>query len=780
MAMTSKPTRVSSSPLFRVGALASAIAAAVPVMAQDSEGRQLEEVVVTAQRRAESMQDVPVAVTAATSEDLAMAQVDSIANIQQISSSIKFDVTNSAANSANIMIRGIGTVGNSRAFEGAVGVFVDGVYRTRAGQAMQNWLDIGGLEILRGPQGTLFGKNTSAGALILNSVAPTTDAVTLDYEMSAGNYGKQMVRGAANVPLSDDFAVRVAGLWGQQDGYIEDPNGGNYNERSPRALKAQLLYEPSDTFSAQLIADWSDEENNCCYGQLDVVDGPMQPFIDGVLIPARGLQGPSDDFEDYEQVLSGDTDQNINDQGAVLKLRWDLASGQTVNSVTSYRDWSISQWNMDADFTGANILVINESLNTELFSQEFTLNGMVDSFGPFVGADYVAGIYYAKEDIAAHHELEWGDQAQMYFDAYLGALGIPAGYADASEGQWSNADMPADSTTYAAFTHWNLDVTEKFGLTLGARYSRDEKEGAMVRNYFSPAPTTVFRLLQVQPGPEYRDTFEDSALSGTLAARFQIDDSMMAYASYSRGYKAGGVNIDNTAAGTLVNNPEEVPGAVPLDPTYKSEFVDGYELGLKSEYAGGSARSNVALFYNDISDLQIAQFIGTQFTIDNAPEATAYGLEVENQFLLNDVLSLNFDITHIADASFGRDPVLGALSDREFAHAPEWAGNLALSLDQPVSNALTLFGRVGVNYSTELYTNTSNDFMRGNQGEVAANIGLRSEVSGWTLAAWCQNCSDERYVTQHFNSPLQGPAGSDANGYVSAPLTYGVTLRGAF
>ena len=772
MAMNSKPNT-----LFRVSAMASAIAAAVPVMAQESDERQLEEVVVTAQRRAESMQDVPVAVTAATAEDLAMAQVDSIANIQQISSSIKFDVTNSAANSANIMIRGIGTVGNSRAFEGAVGVFVDGVYRTRAGQAMQNWLDIGGLEILRGPQGTLFGKNTSAGALILNSVTPTLDAVTLDYEVTGGNYGKQMVRGAANMPVTDDLAVRIAGLWGQQDGFIEDPNGGNYNERAPRALKAQFLYEPSDTFSAQLIADWSDESNNCCYGQIDVVDGPLQGFINEVLIPARGLEAPSDNFDDYEQVLSGPTDQDIQDQGVVLKMRWELASGNSINSVTAYRDWSISQWGMDGDFSGANVLIISENLSTEMVSQEFTYNGVVDAFGPFSGADYVAGVYFAREDIDAHHEMEWGDQAQAYFDVFLSALNVPPGTADASAGLWSDLDMPADGRTYAAFTHWNLDVTEKFGLTVGARYSMDEKNGAMVRNYFYPAPNSAFRFLQVQPGPEYDESFEDSAVSGTLAAKYRISDDMMAYASYSRGYKSGGVNIDNTAAGTRLNNPEEIPGAVPLDPSYKSEFVDGYELGLKSEYAGGRARTNVALFYNEMSDLQIAQFINNQFTIDNAPEATAYGLELENEFLLSNAFALNFDITHIANAEFGNDDVLGTLAERDFAHAPEWAGNLSLSLDQPLSNALSLFGRVGVNYSTELYTNTSNNHMRGNQGEVAASLGVRSDASGWTLAAWCQNCSDERYVTQHFNSPLQG---DDSNGYVSAPRTYGVTLRGAF
>lgn len=764
--------------LFRFSAIATAVAATLPAMAQqDGGGRQLEEVVVTAQRRAESMQEVPVAVTAATAEDLQMAQVDSIAGIEQISSSIKFDVTNSAANSANIMIRGIGTVGNSRAFEGAVGVFIDGVYRTRAGQAMQNWLDIGGLEILRGPQGTLFGKNTSAGALILNSVAPDPDAVALDYEVGFGSYGKQMVRGAANLPVSDNLAVRIAGLWGEQDGYIEDPNGGDYNERKPRALKAQFLYQPSDTFSAHLIADWSDEENNCCYGQVDVIDGPMQPFIDTVLIPARGLEAPSADFDDYEQVLSGATDQGIEDGGVVLRMRWDLASGNTLKSVTGYRDWSISQWNMDGDFTGANILIINESLSTEMLSQEFTLEGDLGSVGPFAGADYVAGVYMAKEDIEAHHELGWGDQAQAYFDVYLGAAGIPAGVADASPGIWSDIDMPAESTSYAAFTHWNLDVTDDFGLTLGVRYSEDDKSGAMVRNNFTESPTAVFRLLRVQPGPVYSDDFGDSAISGTLAARYHLSADAMAYASYSRGYKAGGVNIDNTAAGTLDNNPEEVPGAVPQDPTYKSEFVDGYELGLKSEYLGGRARSNLALFYNEMTDLQIAQFIGTAFTIDNAPEATAYGVELENEFLLSDAFTLSFDLTHIAEAKFGDAPLLGALADRDFAHAPEWAGNLALSLDQPLTDSLDLFGRLGLNYSTELYTNTSNDYMRDAESQLAATLGVRPAGGGWSLAAWCQNCSDARYVTQHFNSPLQGP---DSNGYVSVPRTYGLTLRGAF
>lgn len=758
-------------------ALAAAIAAAVPSAVSAQEARQLEEVVVTAQRREENLQEVPVAVTAVTGDELAAAQVDSIANIQQISSSTRFAVVNSAANSANIVIRGIGTVGNSRAFEGAVGVFVDGVYRTRAGQAMQNWLDMESLEILRGPQGTLFGKNTSAGALILNSKAPTTDDFSVDYEVGVGNYGNQLVRGATNVPISDKAAMRVAAIWGSEDGYIEDPNGGEYNGREPRGAKIQFLYEPSETFSSRLIIDWFDEQNNCCYGQVDDIDGPTQPLINALVL-AQGKQLPSANLKDYQQVLSNPTDQSIDDKGAVLHMAWELDGGRTLKSVSSLRDWRISQQGMDADFVGANILSISESLRTKMISQEFTLNGDAESIGPFSGGDYVVGVYYADEDIDAHHELWWGDQAQFYWDTLFTQLyGFPAGTVDATEGQWSDVDMPADSRSYAAFTHWNLDVNEQFGLTVGLRYSRDEKNGAMFRNAFTSAPNAVFRVLTAQPGPEFDDHYEEDAFSGSLSAQYHFTGQVMGYASYSRGYKSGGVNIDNSGAGTNLNNPEEVPGAIPGDPTYRAEYMDGYELGLKTEYWNGRARSNLAVFYNDIEDLQLAQFQGTRFSVDNAPEATVYGLELENQFVLNDTFSLMFDLTHLAEARFGDDPVLGILADREFAMAPDLSANLALDFERPIASGLNLFGRVGMVYNSEIYSNTSNNLKVDAQSEYAANIGLRPDSTSWSLSAWCQNCTDNRYASVHFDSPLQA---GDYNAYVSYPRTYGLTLRGSF
>ncbi|HEY5756927.1 MAG TPA: TonB-dependent receptor [Steroidobacter sp.] len=762
------------------GSVAVMLAMAGTAVAQESNvantkqgaGAHTEEVIVTAQRRAQNLQEVPVAVTAVTAEALEAARVENIANVQQISPSISFDTSNSAANSANIRIRGIGTVGNSRAFEGAVGVFIDGVYRTRAGQALQNWLDIDGLQVLRGPQGTLFGKNTSAGALLINSTKPTLSDFDSNFELTYGNYDTLLARGVVNVPIGDRAAVRVGALWSEADGFIENPNtGDSYNERKPRAAKAQLLVEPTDSLTLRLIADYSEEKSNCCYGQVDDVDGPLQPFIN-LLTTARGLRPPSADFDDYEQVLSNDTQQDLTDKGVVLQADWELGEGNSVHSVTAYRSWKIQQDGMDADFTGANILTINESFRTDFFSQEFTYNGTLAK------ADYVVGAYFADEDIDATHQLLWGNQAQAYFDVLFQAqAGLPPGTSAAPTGLWSDAILPATSRSYAAFTHWSIGLSDPLKLIVGARYSREDKTGAFKRFFFTPLPNAAFRLLNVQPGPEYSAKQQDDAVTGTLGLQYQFTSDVMGYVSYSRGFKAGGVNIDNTAAGTRANNPAEVPGARPLDPRYKPEYVDGYEVGLKTEYADGRARSNFAAFYDEMKDLQVAQFLGTQFTIVNAPEATVYGLEVENSFSLSDALTLGLDATWLAEAEFGEAASILNLSGRDFAQAPDLAANLSLNLDQPLSNSLSLTGRVAGTYSGDQFTNTSNDLQRDAQTEVHLSVGLKASDNSWSVTAWCQNCSDERYVTQHFNSPLQG---ADANGYVSAPLTYGITLRMSF
>lgn len=755
-------------------------------------GLVLDEVTVTAQRRTESSQDVAVAVTLATEEDLNIAKVDSVTSLQALSPSIGFTSSNSAANTANILIRGIGTVGNTRSFEGAVGVFIDGVYRTRAGQAMANWLDIGSVQILRGPQGTLFGKNTSAGALLISSVEPGLDDSHGDIELTAGNYGKQMVKARYNQVLTDNSALRIAGLWGKDDGFIDDPNGGSYNESAPRALKMQYLINPNDNLSFKVMADWAESnDQNCCYGQVDTDQGPSTATIDSLTL-AQGKMLPSDDFDDYEAVLSNETDQDLEDNGVSLHINWTTDGGLKIGSITAYREWSASQMGMDADFGAANILTINETFDTETFSQEFTLSGVMENgFGPVKSSDYIFGIYFADEDIDAEHQLLWGDQAQAFFDILGGEFSLPPGTIEASEGLWAYHLMPADSQSAAVFTHWNFDFTEKLSASLGLRYSQDKKSAALEREYFDPDPFAAFRLLGSQPGPTFDDDFSDSAVSGSSSIQYHLAEGVMAYTSYSRGYKSGGINFDNNAAGNVNDNPDELTCGIatppvktagdcaPNDPSYESEIIDGYELGLKSEFWDGRARVNFAAFYNDIDNLQIATFTGLQFTVLNGPDAESYGAEVETLFLLSERFTLNVDATWLGDASYGKsdNPDLDDFSEEDFARAPEWNANVGLLMNHNISDDWGFIGKASAMYMGDMATSPGSNLRRDAETIYNLNAGVESASIGLSVMLWCQNCTDERYVDQYFPAPMRDDS---TKAYVAAPRTYGVTLTQKF
>ncbi|HMT43214.1 MAG TPA: TonB-dependent receptor plug domain-containing protein, partial [Chakrabartia sp.] len=225
----------------------------------------LEDIVVTAQRRDENIQDVPVSVTAANAESLAAAGITNVSNLNNLSPSISFRSTNIASSTSNIQIRGIGTVGNARTFEGAVGVFIDGVYRTRSGQALSNFLDVAGLQILRGPQGTLFGKNTSAGAVLINSTRPELGAVNGNIEASYGNYDTYLTRGAVNLPVGDMAALRLAAVFQGTGGTWSNPNGGHLNGNDDWGVKGQFLVEPTDSIRVLLIGDYARSKGDCCY-----------------------------------------------------------------------------------------------------------------------------------------------------------------------------------------------------------------------------------------------------------------------------------------------------------------------------------------------------------------------------------------------------------------------------------------------------------------------------------------------------------------------------------
>lgn len=737
-------------------------------------GAPLQDIVVTAQRRSERLQDVPIAVTAATAATLSQARVENISNIAAISPSINFQATNISSSSANIIIRGLGTTGNSRSFEGAVGVFIDGVYRTRAASALQNFLDIDSLQVLRGPQGTLFGKNTSAGAVLISSTAPDVTKIAADVEGTYGNYDTYKAKGAVNIPIVTDVAaLRVAAMYDQGSGYLTDVNTGRgLNRIHSQAYKAQLLIAPSDAYSLRIIADYSKSDGNCCYGTVNYIDGPTQPLINA-LTHMSGLQVPSSNLSKRQGGINARSGQEIVDYGGTALLTADVGIG-TIKSVTAIRSFKLTQTNADSDFSPADVFALGETFDSQFISQELTFNGEISA----INANYVLGGFFSDEKLKMTRDLFWGTQAQIYFDALVGALGLPAGTAAAPPGQWAAERMSGTAQSYAGFAHIDAEVFDKVNLILGARYSVEKKSGRFSYGYFTPLPNAAFSILGVAPAPAYDDKTTNHSLSGTAGIQYRPSRDVMLYLTYNRGFKAGGINIDANAAGTLVNNPAVIPGAVPLSPKYDPEAVNAIELGGKFQYFNHRARTNIAFFYNDISNLQVAQFIGLQFTVLNARSAKTYGAEIENLFELIPGVTLSLDGTWLPHAQYGDDPGIGeALSGQRFRFAPKFAGNAALNLDLPVTADLSVVGRAQYQYSSSQYINTASPTKRGSVGLLNGNFGVKSERLGIQVEGWILNALNKTYVTQAFATPLQT---GDENAYLAPPRTYGITVRGRF
>ena len=795
-----------------------AVALATPALAESEVNEQtggeggLAEIVVTAQRRAENLQNVPIAITAASGEALATARVENISNIQAVSPSITFRSTNIASSTANVIIRGLGTTGNSRSFEGSVGVFIDGVYRTRAAAALQNFLDIDGLQVLRGPQGTLFGKNTTAGALLLNSAAPSTQETSGMVEATYGNYQSLLVRAALNAPLSDTVAVRIAGLASSRDGFYTDVNTGeDLNGDKTRAVKAQVQYDSGNGFSMRLIGDYSFGEGNCCYATTDYDNGPTQPLIDALTIfqPASGAQFlgligelvdpstvpltgrklASKDPKKWEQGLNGNGNQTIEDYGATLLIDADIGAG-SLKSVTSIRQFNLDQADMDPDFSSADIFRYYETFHSRFISQELTYNTKIEA----LNADAVFGAFFSDEKLSMDRVMPWGPQAQPYWDAiFYGLNGSPAGTASAPAGKWIDEDMRGKARSYAAFAHLDFAVNDKLNVIAGLRYSVEKKQGAFKYEDRPQVPGTLaggvdpFMLLGVAPGPDYDRTITDKAISGTFGIQYRPVDDVMIYATYNRGFKAGGVNIDASAAGIVANNKpvydalndllgvtDAPPALAPGDPSYRPEKINAFEIGAKIQYLDRRARTNIALFYYDVSDMQIAQFVGLQFTVLNAKSASDYGVEIENLFQLNDALTLAVDGTWVPRAKYGEDPSIGLLSGQRFRFAPKLSANATLNLDTPINDSVNVTGRVQYQYVSSQFINAAGSEVRDPLSLVNANLGFKLPGKNLLVEGWVQNLFNKSYFSQAFPTPLQT---GDLNGYLDAPRTYGVRVR---
>ncbi|WP_308909379.1 TonB-dependent receptor [Pseudokordiimonas caeni] len=669
----------------------------------------LEEIVVTAQMRSQSVQDVPIAVTAMSENMMKMAGVDDLKELSQLAPSLQASSTNSEAQGTVIRLRGIGTQGNNAAFESAVGVFIDGIYRSRAGAALTEILDLERVEVLRGPQGTLFGRNTSAGAINIVTKQPEFEAGGY-LEGTYGNYNAFDVRGSVTGPIVDDkLAFRLSSSYVQQDGWMTDTiSGDDLNSKGRFQMKGQLLWTPNEDVRLRVIADYRDVDEDCCYAVPYAYRGGIAGTIINAIMP--GAQTMPADPESYEAQMTSGPDrpnyQKSKDWGLATDLSWNLGEVE-LKWISAYREFE-SNRGQDIDFTGADLLYLKQLNNIDMFTQELRLSGQNGRL------DWVVGAFYSDEEIGVGGDLFHGADYEAFLNARTGPL-IAAVFAGPTGGlvtNWSSyvnvfsggAIPPgtgwgegtgvygdtwlSKNKSYSLFTHNVIELTEKLDMIFGLRFTRDEKHAES--NLSTPnTPGCNFALPRLAQLPiaelplgavlgtddvrrvidvlatlgclgitsasfdiaEEDQDLNDSEFSGVLGLSYQFDDDTMIYGNVAHGYKSGTINLDR--AGTILTRPgDNTDPRNYLSPQIGAEEVDSFEVGMKKTMFDNRAQVNVALYYMDFDNFQLNTFNGSNFLPEAIEDVKTKGFEVETQARFSESFDMMLGVAY-SKADYG-------------------------------------------------------------------------------------------------------------------------------
>ncbi len=818
----------------------------------------LSAITVTAQKREEALQDVPIVVNVLDEQLLRDTGVRDIKDMQVLVPGLTVTSTQSAAQTT-ARIRGIGTVGDNAGLESSVGVVIDGVYRSRNSVGFGDLGEVERIEVLKGPQGTVFGKNTSAGVINVVTRRPSYSQ-TAEAEISAGNYGLMGVSGAYNDALGENAAFRVYAGKRKRDG-VDDVRTGagprtetDDGDQNYHTVRGQLLIEPSDTLDINLTADYTSREENCCV-TVTTHRGPTAAIINALTPGGEGLI-PVADPERRLAYANRSTSQDLKDKGVSMQIDWDSPwfGDATLSSITAFRDWQAIN-GLDFDYSAADILYRapdeDESLTRfETFSQELRLTGSSERL------DWMVGFFYSDEDLDRNDSYRFGAAYEPYMSTLVGSQ-VLAGIAAqlAPMGLTVNQANPATflsqvsgrpfGTNYtglasldrheqnarsaAIFTNNTFHATDALDITVGLRYTHEKKElhsvysnpngsvgcgstlanpaarvgGALAQriNGFTSLPAALQQQLlgalvpAVAPqvagymclpwaniahhGRDVRQSRTEKEWSGTFKVAYDWSDDVMTYASVARGYKAGGFNLDRVQSSNGLSS--GVQGITPVDDTsFPGEFVNSFELGLKTTWADGNMLFNAALFYQDYEDFQLNSFLGTSFVVRSIPEVVSQGFEFDLMWQTPvRGLMLQGGLTY-AQTEYGDDLLPDAdlvlLPGNQMSFAPEWSGNAALSYEWDVGgNYLGRFN-IGAKYMSDYNTGSDLDPQKAQDGFTLLNarIGFGRKDRRWMVELWGQNLTDETYKQVGIDAPIQ--AGS-WNAFLGAPRTYGVTFR---
>ena len=682
-----------------------------------SSDRRLSTVLVTARKRAEgeALQQTPISATALDSKLLVDTGFKDLVDVGRFAPNVSLQPS-SQRGVQNFSIRGMGVSGSTPSDEPAVGILQDGVYWGTNYGAIGDMFDVESIEILRGPQGTLFGRNVTGGAVLVRSARPTAE-FKAQATAGAGNGGFGEVSGIINGPISGDTLTgRLAVQYRSLDGYYTDSNTNtDYGASDSFLIRPSLKFQPNEDFDVTLITEWYSDE-----GDPTVARGVYPHTVGGITLPELEGFTSSSDYWTVAPDQRGATDIDV--YFGVIDANWRIFGG-TLTSITGYRDVKID---VLTDYDGSPSQGFQQGIdqNQDQFSTELRFAKDVSEF-----LDYTAGIYYFEQN------MDFGETRVLNNNSILLAT-----------------HSLLDNNSFAAFTEVDLNWTDKLTTTLGVRYTEEEKR---VRGAPFGACSLDFTVCPLSA----ESSVSDDNVSPKVGVSYQFTPDQLGFASVTKGFRSGGFSLRGTAI---------------IEP-YKAEEVTAYEVGYKGDLMDRHLRLNVSAFYNEYSDLQrtvlgVSESQGVVQSVFNAADATISGLELEVTYLLTNELSLDF-VYGYTDAGYDRFDGVTNPGDRSFVRVPENTGSIALSYDKTLGSGATINGRISASYTGSYYFDDPNLLQQDAYTLVDANIAYTAPSGEWTAALYGRNLTNQEYSV--WGSSL-GALGQ--NLFPAQPLSWGGRL----
>jgi iron complex outermembrane receptor protein len=747
----------------------------------------IEEITVTARRRAEVAQDVPLPVSTIDGERLDDTSTFNVNRLQQMQPSLQF-VSSNPRNTA-VNVRGIGAPFGltNDGIEQGVGLYIDQVYYSRIAASTFDFLDVQQIEVLRGPQGTLYGKNTTAGALNITSRRPSFETEGR-VELSSGNLGYTQAKGALSGPITDDSAAfRLAGSVTRRDGVYQNvTTESDTNEIDNLGVRGQLLIVPTSALQITLAADYNHQNPECC-AQVFVDAVPTKRAVNrqyAALAAASGYSAPSEN--PFDRKLAADTPLDARQEfgGASLLAEWELGSS-ALTSVTAWRFWDWGPSN-DRDFTGLPITTVSANPSEQRqWTQEFRLASS--------GAneiDYVAGLFAFRQTIDSEGLQEQGSAATLWLLGPSVATATP----NLLTGLRQETEIEYENTSYAAFGQIQWNITDTLRLQPGLRLNYDSKKADYVAiatgGLVTTDPTLIARKNSILQSQSYVADFDDTNVSGDINLSWNATDDLLLYALYARSFKSGGVNLSGIPARADGTPATETATVAP-------EEIDHYEAGFKLSLPEGAGALNVSLFRSDIKDYQATVVSGAvgvlRGYLSNAEEVRTQGAEVDFNLRLENGLSLYLsgaytDATYVSFANAPPPVELSGgtiqfvdISDEPLPGVSKWSASFGSEYVFPATllgNAGELFVAADGFFRSEWSSNPSpSDYMWVDDYTLLnVRAGFRTDAT-WNVVVWARNVTDEDYFDLLSAQP--GSTGMIA-GQPAEQRTYGVTYSVEF